>query len=255
MGNYCEGTARLIGDKDTLNLIHVLCQRLDECASISGFDGDEDWLPHIFTEEVSEDGIFYEGGGFDKQDLELYIRASRTTGDEFFADMAQGLGITVKWVYTNEYDNKEYSREYTPRGTPIRPWVLRTEESLDKAAEEEEGRWASRAPTQRTGISPMSFPSSGSTQFSFPSIQDAPDPSKLTEPGWFRSLSGDVCFNVGSYMVVVKEAPLNSPVTVQLLAPDHLDSLWTVVQERQASSQLGLVGITTQMIRSARAHG
>lgn len=139
MGNYCNGTATLRGDRNTLELIHVLAGRLYDCAAVSGFDSDEDWLPHIFTEEVTDEGIFYEGGGFNKGELELYIRVSRSTGCDFFEAMATGLNLNVTWCYVSDYDDKEYVFEYAPHPErKIIPWKLRTEESLDGDDEDED---------------------------------------------------------------------------------------------------------------------
>lgn len=61
MGNYCSGTVIIKGDRNTLTLMNVLLNRLEDCAAVSGFDGDEEWLPHIFTEEVTSEGVFCEG--------------------------------------------------------------------------------------------------------------------------------------------------------------------------------------------------
>lgn len=139
MGNYCNGTATLRGDRDTLELIHVLAGRLYDCAAVSDFDADEDWLPHIFAEEVTGEGIFYEGGGFNKGELELYIRVSRSTGCDFFEALATGLNLNVTWCYVSDYDEKEYVFEYAPHPEyKVAPWKLRTEESLDGDDEDED---------------------------------------------------------------------------------------------------------------------
>lgn len=130
MGNYCNGSIYCTGDKDTLQLLNVLTQRLDDCAAISKIDGDTDLLTHIFKEEYSSEGIFYEGGGFEGETLELYIRASRTTGVDYFQQMASGLGITIKWQYVDDYDGKEHTKTCKPKkDAPV--WELRSEEELD----------------------------------------------------------------------------------------------------------------------------
>lgn len=130
MGNYCNGSIYCTGNKDTLQLLNVLTRRLDDCAAISEIDGDVDLLTHIFKEEYSSEGIFYEGGGFDGDALELYIRASRTDGVDYFQAMASGLGIIIKWQYVDDYDDKQHTKTCKPkRGAPI--WEMWTEKELD----------------------------------------------------------------------------------------------------------------------------
>lgn len=136
MGNYCRGTATLSGDRATLDLIYVLCQRLGDCAAVSGFDADEEWLPHIFTTEVTEEGVFCEDCGLKGDALELCIKVSRGTGCEFFEDMANALSLSIVWKFVSDWDDEQYVYTYTPaRETTLR-WALRSEESLD---EEDEG--------------------------------------------------------------------------------------------------------------------
>lgn len=135
MGNYCNGTATLTGDRDTLDLIYVLAQRLDDCAEVSKFDADTDWLQHIFKEEYSQDGIFYEGGEKNQDgSLELDIRASRTDGHEFFQGMASGLNLTIRWVYISDYDGREHKKTFKPKKGSL-VWELRSEDELDNAIE------------------------------------------------------------------------------------------------------------------------
>lgn len=130
MGNYCNGTATLKGNCDTLELLSVLVERLDDCVGVSGFDGDEDWLMHVFKQEYSTEGIFYEGSFFEKSNLVLQIRACRTTGDDFFRQMATGLQVEILWDYVSDDTGKEYKRTFKPVKDGI-PWKLRTEEELD----------------------------------------------------------------------------------------------------------------------------
>lgn len=131
MGNYCNGTITVSGPKETLDLLYALTERLDDCASVSRFDADADFLLHIFKEEYSTQGIFYEGGGMnDDGTLELYIRASRTDGRDFFQDMASGIGCTIKWVYVDDYDGREHRKTCKPKkDAPV--WEFRTLEELD----------------------------------------------------------------------------------------------------------------------------
>ncbi len=130
MGNYCNGTITCKGPHDLLDLLNVLTNRLDDCAGVSGFDADEDYLMHIFKEEYSTQGIFYEGGDFEGDDLQMYIRAARTTGEEYFSAMASGLGITIKWAYTSDMDYSHHTKTFKPKKNAPK-WELRTEEELD----------------------------------------------------------------------------------------------------------------------------
>lgn len=87
-------------------------------------------LSHIFKEDYRGEGIFYEGGSFENNTLELYIRASRTNGHDYFQDMASGLGITIKWQYVSDFDDREHTFLCKPvAGAPR--WEMRTEEELD----------------------------------------------------------------------------------------------------------------------------
>lgn len=138
MGNYCSGTVIIKGDHNTLSLMNVLLNRLEDCAAVSGFDGDEEWLPHIFTEEITSEGVFCEGCRSNSPtELEVYIRVSRGTGEDFFRDLALNMCMEVIWDYVSDYDNKEYRCHYMPdrkRTTP--DWTLRSEESLNEDAED-----------------------------------------------------------------------------------------------------------------------
>lgn len=134
MGNYCSGTVTIKGDHNTLTLMNVLLNRLGDCASVSGFDGDEEWLPHIFTEEVTSEGVFCEGCRSNSPtELEVYIRVSRGDGEDFFKDMARNMCMEILWDYVDDYDNKEHQCHYMPDQKCTTPnWTLRSEESLDE---------------------------------------------------------------------------------------------------------------------------
>lgn len=175
MGNYCNGTATCVGPRETLDKVFVLAERLDDCASASGFDADPDWLGHIFREEYSSLGVFYEGGWFDGDDLNLEIRVSRSNGCDFFQGMASSLGITIKWVYVDDYDGREHKKTLKPKKLDT-PWELRAEEELDddgsvgnipaSVVDVQQAREAS--PQPRPCFSAQSF-SSGSYAYGSPS--------------------------------------------------------------------------------------
>ena len=130
MGNYCNGSIYCTGPSEVLQQLYVLTQRLDDCVAISRIDGDSDLLSHIFKQDYMGEGIFYEGGGFEGVTLELYIRASRTNGHDYFQAMASGLGITIKWQYVDDYDDNQHTKMCKPKkGAPI--WEMWTEEELD----------------------------------------------------------------------------------------------------------------------------
>ena len=130
MGNYCNGSIYCTGPKDILQQLYVLTQRLDDCVAISEVRGDSDLLSYIFKEDYRGEGIFYEGGSFENNTLELYIRAHRTNGHDYFQAMASGLGITIKWQYVSDADDREYTLLCKPvAGAPR--WEMRTEEELD----------------------------------------------------------------------------------------------------------------------------
>lgn len=131
MGNYCNGEITCTGPSGVLSQVYNLCERLDELASITGFDADSDWLGHIFKQEYISEGIFCEGADLESDDkLVVYIRASRTDGDDYFKAMATGLGINIHWRYVADYDNREYKVDCKPN--PKGPkWELRDLSELD----------------------------------------------------------------------------------------------------------------------------
>ena len=134
MANYCNGTATLSGAKDTLDRIETLISRLDDCAAISGFDGDADWLPHIFKEEYCGEGIFCEGCWRNGDKLDIYIRAKSTDGEDFFRQMATGLAVAIEWDYVSDYDDEKYHATCLPGQGPA--WELRSEAEIDGDEEE-----------------------------------------------------------------------------------------------------------------------
>lgn len=127
MANYCNGTILVIGDIDTLNQMSSLLNLLTTCSRVSGFNADNDWMPHIFTTEVTEDGIFYEGHTLLNGSLEVYVRAARTDGKQFFKTMAEQLGVELVWTYVSDFDGKEHTFTYN-RGQAkcLGEWKLRT---------------------------------------------------------------------------------------------------------------------------------
>lgn len=131
MANYCDGTATLSGPKDTLDRIESLVSRLDDCAMASGFDGDMDWLVHIFEKEYSGEGIFCEGCWRNGDRLEMQIRAKSTDGEDFFRQMATGLDISIEWDYVSDYDGKAYHAAFGPGRGPA--WELRPEPGQEAA--------------------------------------------------------------------------------------------------------------------------
>lgn len=126
MGWYYDGSITVKGEEATLSTISNLLENLSECSAVSGFSGDTDWLQHIFDKQYTKDGIFYEGHAYVNGRLEVYIRASRTDGEDFFREMAEQLGVCITWDCVSEEDNKHhvntYNRDCSKR---IGEWQLR----------------------------------------------------------------------------------------------------------------------------------
>lgn len=171
MGNYCSGTAILRGKKDTIDRIALLCDNLYELSKVSGFDGDDDWLIHIFTKEISGEGIFYEGHHRLDDGMELYIRAARTDGEEFFEEMAKQLGIEIMWEYVSDFDDKQHTYLYNADCKAcIGKWELSTLEDEDEDDYDEDTPELSYGGVRtfslsqgRSGSSTMSYDEDGIT--------------------------------------------------------------------------------------------
>ena len=131
MGNYCNGTLYCTGDKDKLTQLHTLLERLPELSQETGFSGDSEWMGHVLTKEVMPDGLFYEGGGWEGDTLQIYARASRSNGEDSVQGLADATNSTIKWVYVDDSDRREHTFIGAPKGDSR--WVLRqiTEESAD----------------------------------------------------------------------------------------------------------------------------
>lgn len=152
MGNYCNGSALIKGDEEVLQRILFLCDNIGECSDASRFDADSDWLIHIFTKEVSQEGIFCDGCNLEDDILEIYIRASRTTAQDFFREMAEQLGLEITWGYVNDSDKRGHTYVYNPGGKKhLGQWELR---DLDEEEEDEV------LPAYSSGVQAMSLDSS-----------------------------------------------------------------------------------------------
>ena len=127
MGYYCKGTATVEGSKEIIVKLSGALDLLDggRLATITGYAADEDWLPHIFKGgEKTQQGIFSEGyDTISDTSLDLYIRASRCTGVDFFKKMSEKLGVVINWEYLSELDSKVHTHKFVPT-TEISEWEL-----------------------------------------------------------------------------------------------------------------------------------
>ncbi len=130
MASYSEGTMTLSGDRDILDLVYVLCERIEDCADISDYDGDTDWIGHILKQPELDEGIFVEGCYKEGNNVVIQFRGMSTDGKNFAQEMSTGLGLTVKIEGSSDWDDKPYRCTCHPKkkGTP---WILRTEDELD----------------------------------------------------------------------------------------------------------------------------
>lgn len=123
MGNYCSGTLYCTGDKQKLNQFLSLLENLYELSATTGFDGDSEWMGHVLTEEVMPEGLFYEGGGWEGDTLEVYMRVSRSDGSESIQGLADATNSNIKWAYVDDSDEREHSLSAKPTGKT--GWTLR----------------------------------------------------------------------------------------------------------------------------------
>lgn len=119
MANYTNGTATISGNRETIKKLEEALSLLDEgLAYETGYDADDDWLPHIFKGgEVTGDGVFYEGGGENLDgSLDVYYRVKSGDGLHFFQFLAETLGLVVSLKYTNDYDEEEsFTEQFIPK--------------------------------------------------------------------------------------------------------------------------------------------
>lgn len=140
----------------------VLCQRLDDCASISGFDADSNWIGHIFKTEPLTLGVFVDYVQRVKGMLTLHVHAVHAPGENLLLQIACSLGVTIVYQYTDE-DGDAFYRKYTPDMVCDASNIsLRTEESLDVDIKEEDAMETQATPVESVWPGEVSYgPSSG----------------------------------------------------------------------------------------------